>query len=167
MIIMKHLYNTLAILVLVLLGTAALQANEVVRIQNTFKQVNAEEIQMQKIAFYSEQLQLTTEEAQNFWPLYNEYWAECGKARSKTMKALKALENATSPEAKTSDEEVERLAEEYLASFKAESEIPTDYFEKFAKILPVKKAARVFYTEEKFRRMLIKQFRAPHPPKGN
>lgn len=68
---MKHLYNTLAVLVLVLLGTAALQANEVVRIQNTFKQVNAEEIQMQKIAFYSQQLQLTTEEAQKFWPLYN------------------------------------------------------------------------------------------------
>lgn len=174
---MKQLYSKLALLAIALLGTISLQAaklqqqdaegntTQAVKTQSTFKQVSGEEIQLQKIAFYSQQLELTTEEAQKFWPLYNEYWAECGKARSRTMKSLKALNNATSAESKATDEEVNRLAQEYLANLNAESEIPLHYFDKFVKVMPVKKAAKIFYVEEKFRRMLIKQFRNPQPPK--
>ena len=31
-------------------------------------------IYSQKIAFITEKLQISPEEAQKFWPLYNEYW---------------------------------------------------------------------------------------------
>lgn len=134
--------------------------------QNSFKQTahSPEEIQMQKIAFYSQELQLTPEEAQKFWPLYNEYWEVCGKARTRTVLALKALNEATKAGSSTSDSEIDKLTNEYFASYKAESELPVQYFEKFKKILPVKKAARIFHTEEKFRRILIKQFRNTPPP---
>src|SRR6478672_1216789 len=35
-----------------------------------------------KVAFFTEQLNLTSEEAQKFWPLYNTYFAELKKARN-------------------------------------------------------------------------------------
>lgn len=177
---MKPLYIRFALLAALLSSTVALKANSNVQgpdnkqsvhisKQETFKPVNQDEIQMQKIAYYSQQLQLTTEEAQLFWPLYNEYWAECGKARKKTIEALRALNEATAPESKATDSEIQRLAQEYFSNYRAESDLPAKYFEKFAKILPVKKAAKVFHTEEKFRRILIKQFRnQPHNgQKGN
>lgn len=167
---MKPLYKKITLLVMLLSATFALKANcesqsadnkQSVHVtkQDTFKPVDGDEIQMQKIAYYSQQLQLTTEEAQLFWPLYNEYWEECGKARKKTIMSLRALNEATSPESKATDPQIQKLAQEYFSNYSAESDLPARYFEKFAKILPVKKAAKVFHTEEKFRLILIKQFR--------
>lgn len=165
---MKRIYSTLMIVAFLLIGMATSQAAvpaDECTIQPTHKATH-EEIQMQKIAFYSQQLKLTTSEAEKFWPLYNEYWEACGNARTKTAHALKALEDATAPGSNMSDSEIEALADAYFSSFKAESQLPVTYFEKFKKILPTKKAAKIFYTEEKFRRILIKQFRntPPAPP---
>ena len=38
-----------------------------------------EKIQALKIAFITQKLELTTDEAQKFWPVYNEYFAEIEK----------------------------------------------------------------------------------------
>lgn len=37
-------------------------------------QEKADHIKAQKIAFFTEKLSLTPEEAQRFWPVYNLYW---------------------------------------------------------------------------------------------
>lgn len=122
-----------------------------------------ESIQMQKIAFYTAELDLTTQEAEKFWPLYNEFWDARGKARKETMDALKKLNINLEEESDITDTEIKKLSEIYLANYEAEAELMSEYFVKFQKILPIKKAAKIFSTEEKFRRMLIKQLRhAPH-----
>ena len=48
--------------------------------QNSRLDKKREKIEVQKVAFITTQLELTTEEAQAFWPLHNEF--------SKTMKSL-------------------------------------------------------------------------------
>ncbi|MBQ8034889.1 MAG: hypothetical protein IJ267_07155 [Bacteroidales bacterium] len=123
-----------------------------------------EEIQMQKIAFFTAELQLTPQEAEKFWPLYNELWNERGKARKETMEALKNLKNALESQPEKGDSEIKKLSDIYLANYTVEGELMSDYFDKFLKIIPVKKAAKILYAEEKFRRMLIKQLRH-HPHK--
>lgn len=123
-----------------------------------------EEIQMQKIAFFTAELQLTPQEAEKFWPLYNELWNERGKARKETMEALKNLKNALESQPQKGDSEIKKLSDIYLANYTVEGELMSDYFDKFLKIIPVKKAAKILYAEEKFRRMLIKQLRH-HPHK--
>lgn len=121
-----------------------------------------EDIQMQKVAFYSSELQLTPEEAQKFWPLYNELWQKRENARKESMGALRSLMDKLNSDPNVSDSEIKKLSEIYLANQAMESELLNEYFDKFQKILPVKKAAKIFYAEEKFRRMLIKQLR--HAP---
>ncbi len=123
-----------------------------------------EEVQMQKIAFFTSELQLTTQEAEKFWPLYNELWDERGKARKETMDALKELKAALEAKPEKSDSEIKKLSDIYLANYAMEAELLDEYFDKFQKILPIKKAAKILYAEEKFRRMLIKQLR--HPSHG-
>ena len=123
-----------------------------------------EEIQMQKIAFFTAELQLTPQEAEKFWPLYNELWNERGKARKETMEALKNLKNALESQPEKGDSEIKKLSDIYLANYTVEGELMSDYFDKFLKIIPVNKAAKILYAEEKFRRMLIKQLRH-HPHK--
>ena len=119
---------------------------------------------MQKIAFFTAELQLTPQEAEKFWPLYNELWNERGKARKETMEALKNLKNALESQPEKGDSEIKKLSDIYLANYAVEGELMSDYFDKFLKIIPVKKAAKILYAEEKFRRMLIKQLRH-HPHK--
>lgn len=122
-----------------------------------------EAIQMQKIAFYTAELDLTPQEAEKFWPLYNEFWDARGKARREVMDALRKLNDNLEAESAITDTEIRKLSEIYLANYTAEAELMSEYFVKFQKILPIKKAAKIFSTEEKFRRMLIKQLRhAPH-----
>ena len=48
----------------------------------------------QKIAFFTKELDLSSEEAVKFWPVYNEYSKEQCAAHRETMKALKELKTA-------------------------------------------------------------------------
>ncbi len=124
-----------------------------------------ETIQMQKIAFYTAELKLTPKEAEKFWPLYNEYWEARMSAHIEAMKALKQLKDVLEEYPSTAtDTEIKRLSDEYLANYANEANLMKEYFVKFQKVLPIKKAARIFNTEEKFRRLLIKQLRKPEKP---
>jgi hypothetical protein len=42
---------------------------------------NLERIEALKVAFFTQQLRLTAEEAQKFWPVYNSYFEEIKKAK--------------------------------------------------------------------------------------
>ena len=49
--------------------------------------------------------------------------------------------------------------EKYFSALKAEAQVQEEAYEAIAKVLPLKKAAKTFTLEEKFRVMLIKQLR--------
>ena len=50
-----------------------------------------EKIEQLKIAFITKHLKLTTEEAQKFWPVYNQYEAEKKQVRQSTIGSIKEL----------------------------------------------------------------------------
>ncbi|MEJ6506279.1 MAG: hypothetical protein QNL86_06750, partial [Crocinitomicaceae bacterium] len=57
------------------------------------KNERKEQIEQAKIAFISRKIELTTEQAENFWPIYNEMQAEI-KAHRKSIKTdLKQLKS--------------------------------------------------------------------------
>ena len=81
---MKHL-----LIVCLMMSSFTLLAQEKTK-KNERKQ-RAERIEQAKVAFISKKLELSTEEAEAFWPIYNEMQAEI-KTHRKSMKAdLKAL----------------------------------------------------------------------------
>ncbi len=153
---MKNIYRIILVSITLLLTASSINGYATEK-GDQGNRPSHEELQLQKIAFYSSELKLTTKEAEKFWPLYNEFWEERGKAHKTTMAAFKKIEESCNNNA--SDQEIKRYAQEYLDSFSKEAELPKQYFSKFLEILPVEKAAKVFLTEEKFRRMLIKQLR--------
>lgn len=130
------------------------------------KQDKEEYIKTQKIAFISTQLELTTEEAEKFWPVYNEYDAKMEAIRDEKkgyMKELKTINDL-------SDEKAYELTEKILDADVREANLRKEYLSKFADVIGKKKAAKVFYAEEKFKRELLKEIRdhEPHdgPPPG-
>lgn len=117
-----------------------------------------EEIESAKIAFFTTYIGITPEEAQTFWPIYNNYSKESRELHKATMMSLKAIKDL-SEKGKFSDVEMKKLIKEYLDNFEKEGEHNKLYIEEFYKILPVGKVAKIFLAEEEFRIKMIKMWR--------
>lgn len=148
----------IAILSMVLTGvTAFAQPNP-----NNWK----EKMQSGKIAFLTMEIGLTTEEAQKFWPIYNAVSEELDKATVSTVSSYMELEKALNEN--KSDKEVSKCLERYLAAMESQNEIRNESVEKYKKILPERKVAKIFVAEEKFRRQHIRMLqRGPGRPQQN
>lgn len=118
-----------------------------------------DEIRSQKIAFFTQELELTPEEAQVFWPVYNAGWKKGEQARREVHKTLKELNAALKDEAGSDDAKIQGLMDKYFKAIKAEADINAQTYAELAKVVPVSKAAKTFTLEERFRIMLIKQLR--------
>ena len=122
-----------------------------------------QKMQSEKIAFLASEIGLTPEEAQAFWPVYNKVEAEADQTMHEVFKAYKALEEAL--EKGLPSKEVEPLLEKYLEAQKKHKETDAGRAEKYLKVLPADKVARLFIGEEKFRRHHIRRLhegRAEH-----
>ena len=109
-----------------------------------------EKMKAEKIAFFTSEIGLSSEDAEKFWPIYN----EAEKARRKAFKtvgeAYKALETAIN-EGKGVDEKLDA----YLKAKKASDAVDEEYLPKFRKVLSAEQVAKVYLAEEKFRRQQI------------
>lgn len=119
------------------------------------EQKKRERIHAQKIAFISTEVDLTPEEAQKFWPVYNQFEAEIEKARKERRKYMKELRKSDD----LTDERAYELFELIFKSEKKESDIRLSYLKKFADILGKKKSTALFIAEEKFKRELLKKLK--------
>ena len=115
----------------------------------------AEKIQAEKIAFITTELDLTPEEAQVFWPVYNKYWKENMAAHDATMKAFWALR----VEDGVSDKEISARVDAYVAAYTAEQNLFEGYYAAVKKVLPIEKVARLIMAEDNFRMKMIRGLR--------
>ena len=132
-----------------ILGTTAMSASD--NHQNDWKQ----KMMSEKIAFLTMEIGITPEEAQEFWPVYNQVNKERDEAMHNVFRSFKALEEAVS--AGKSEKELDKLLENYLDAIKEQGEVEKDAYDDYAKVLPVEKLAKLYIGEEKFRRQHIRK----------
>lgn len=115
-----------------------------------------ERVKAQKIAFFTEKLSLTSEEAQKFWPIYNSYWEKKNEIIKERNKAMKyCSENMDELSAK----EIERYGDMYINFHKQESDLLIEYNAKFKKVLPAKKVMKLYQADYDFKTYLLRQIR--------
>ena len=107
----------------------------------------------EKIAFLTDAMELTSAEAEKFWPVYNR--CECEKKNSfkAVINAYKALDEAL--QAGKEDDEINILLNKYLDAQNCGKDIDSKYVLEYRKILPEKKVAKLYIAEESFRRRQI------------
>ena len=117
---------------------------------------NKEKIKSLKVAFITDRLELTSKEAQQFWPVYNKFEEQREDLRQKERTAVRdKIRNASEL---TEDEAVQLLTQ--FISFKERAEIlDTSYLNELKKVLSSKKTLLLLSAEEEFKRHLIKQYR--------
>jgi len=111
----------------------------------------------EKIAFLTAEMELTPEEAQLFWPVYNEYQAQELSATKASREAFKALGKAVS--SKLGEKEIEKLISQYVEADASRCAIVKKYLPEFTKVLSAEKIAKLYLAEEKFRMSRIYRLR--------
>ena len=112
-----------------------------------------------KIAFLTSEMDLTPEEAQNFWPIYNKAQAEMDEAMGKVMKAFGDMDRAIRDG--KSEKEMSSLLHVYTAALAASKGIEEKYAKAYEKVISSTKVAKLFVGEEKFRMQQIRKLGAP------
>jgi hypothetical protein len=113
-----------------------------------------ERLEAMKIGFITERLNLSSDEAKVFWPVYNKFTDEMKKLRQ-SSKGKISEELADMP-TKT-DAEAEKVLND-MVNFKIqEADLLKKYASEFKKVLPVKKVVLLFKAENDFKRELLKK----------
>lgn len=124
---------------------------------STFAQRPAQErIKTLKVAFITERLGLTSEEAQNFWPVYNAHDESLQKIRRKERQRfgsqLPYLEDL-------SENETSKLLAEFRTIQKEKFNLEQNFIADLENVLPSKKIVLLLKAEEDFKRRLLQQVR--------
>ncbi|MFC7669829.1 hypothetical protein ACFQT0_22515 [Hymenobacter humi] len=104
-----------------------------------------------KIAFITNHVALTQDQAQKFWPLYNEF-SDRRRILNRDGRLLRRdiTENM-------SDQQIRENFNQSFTLRQQELNLEKEYFEKFQKVLSLKQVAQLFVAERDFTREVIKR----------
>ncbi len=125
------------------------------------KQDNYKMLQQKRVEFLITKLNLTVEESQKFWPLYNEYYEK---------KHDLSIENRV----RFGDHEhlLQGTEEDYLKALNGlfdyktkQEQLFQTYYKKYLQVLSAEKVYQLYRYEEDFNKMLLRQLKDPEPRK--
>lgn len=109
-----------------------------------------------KVAFITERLDLTSEEAQQFWPVYNEHEETMDNIRRKERTELHT--NLSQAE-NLSESEAQQLLNNLQALKLEQQKAEEDFIFKMTKVISAKKMLMLIKSEEDFKRQMLQQYR--------
>lgn len=109
-----------------------------------------ERMEAMKIGYITDRLELTIQESQQFWPLFNEY-AEARKSLRSDFKS-RAEKGVTA-------ENADQMLQDIIDYEKADTELKKSYFEKFKAAISAEKIVKLHFMETEFKKDMIRRSR--------
>lgn len=142
--------KTLAFLSLVLMACGTLVAqNNRPGFENYLEKFKSE-----RVAFLTEKLELTVDEAQKFWPLYNEYQDK----RDELLKSQRNDSHGKTHQDKSS-EELEAMVDQRVEQELKLAEMKLDFHKKVKKVIPIEKVVKLYRAENEFMNHMLNKIR--------
>jgi hypothetical protein len=118
--------------------------------------VDRDKIKTLKIAYITEHLDFSSKEAQEFWPVYNDFEEKKNNLRKQGHTEIYAnMKNSDN----LSDTDATRLLKKYMEYQTEKNDLEESYTKKMQTIISSKKVLLLLRTEDEFKRQLIKQYR--------
>ena len=111
-----------------------------------------QQIEAARIAMITERLGLTPEQAQSFWPLYNEFSDKRREIRAQLNEARKGIDPNN-----LSEEESQRLMDLGLEIKQSEVNLEREYAGKFRNVISSQQILSLRRAEEDFRRLILQR----------
>jgi hypothetical protein len=134
----------------VLIAAAALLALPAAAQTASDMQILAQKIKADKKLVVAANMQLTEEEAKDFWPVYDAYQADLQKINGRLLGTIKRYADAYN-KGPVSDETAKKLVNEAIAIEEAEVKLKRSYVPRLEKVIPGMKVARYLQIENKIR----------------
>ena len=120
--------------------------------QNQKMDKKRERIEKEKIGFLTSHLNLTIEDAQKFWPIYNEFSNArhaCFIKRKEHKKNLVDVNNMT-------EREIEEHIKKHFLYEQEILDIKKQFHNKFKQVLSNKQIAKLYHAEKEFKNKLLR-----------
>lgn len=111
-----------------------------------------DKIEAMRNAYITSQMNLTADEAQKFWPIYNEYHAEIVNLDNPVKNMGKPIDQLTEAEAK-------QLIYKELDLEAQKNTITKKYVERFLQVISAKKLILLRRAEREFKKIMIEQLK--------
>jgi len=118
----------------------------------TNMEILKEKVKADKKLLVANNMNLTDEEAKNFWPYYDSYQKELEQINQRLFTTIKSYADAyNAGKGEISNDNAKNLLTEALAADESEVKLRQSYAAKLEKVLPAKKVARYLQIEMKIR----------------
>lgn len=111
-----------------------------------------EKIRSLKAAYITDQLNLSSEEAQKFWPIYNKYHHQRRDLYKREHAEIENLDQIT-------EEEAQKMLLEYIKMEQEDYVLLRDFYRNLRKIFPAKKIIHLKKVEDDFNHRLLREYR--------
>lgn len=111
-----------------------------------------QKIENAKIGLITNRLNLSTEQSQQFWPVYNDFDAKKKDIRKQMRKLIVETNTLT-----TTDEKILSNIKETLNLQQKEVDLEREYMNKFLKVINVRQLAELYKAEQMFTQMLLQR----------
>ncbi|MCX6230875.1 MAG: hypothetical protein NTZ33_04970 [Bacteroidetes bacterium] len=148
----KNLILNMCLLLIIFIFSMQLNAQNGQR-----RQIIKDKVEAQKVAYITNALSLTAAEAQQFWPVYNEYSAK-NEELLKTFRKNNIEDRNVDPE-KITDKEAMDMADDQIIQAQKILDLRKKYHIEFKKVLPPKKLLKLYQAEKDFKKFLLKEIK--------
>lgn len=151
---MKTIKNSKLILIVAMIVTTSFSYSQ-------------EKVKQLKIAYITKELNLSTQEAEKFWPIYNEMETKMKTLRKDRRKiALNLEQNADS----LSTDMIKKNTNALFDSELAEVNLRKEYYAKIGEVIGYKKSTKLLKVEREFKKELLMKLKdergdKPRPPR--
>ena len=119
--------------------------------QNSRRTEAMAKVKEYRVEYFTKNLELSSQEAKAFWPIYNDYQAkkEAIKTRADRRRKVELM----------NDTEVETYLTEHLDNEQKLLDLKKDFFRQVKVVLPIRKVAIIPKVEQQFRKEILSEMR--------
>lgn len=132
-------------------------------VPNSFGQKPIEKLKAKKVAFITQLLNLSVEEAQQFWPVYNEFEGKLEGIKERKRVLMKKLQREYKA---LTDEELSLISDQFIDSDIEEANLKREYHDKYKKVLPIRKVIKYYKAQNQFKKQVIREIQGRKQNRG-
>ncbi|MBI5009696.1 MAG: hypothetical protein HZB98_08635 [Bacteroidia bacterium] len=124
--------------------------------QNT----NREKLDAYRVGFFTKKMNLSSEEAEKFWPAYNDYQK---KKNELQRERIMLVRDFNQNESSLSDKELTEIGDNLIATFSRENEMAQEFHKKLRGLLSPDKVIRYYQAENQWKAQLLNELQENRP----
>ena len=121
---------------------------------STAQNPNLEKLNSYKIGFFTKKLNLTSAEAEKFWPVYNEYQKQKNLIQQEKITIIRDFNQN---ENNLSDSQLTEMGDKLVATIGQESSLAVTFHKKLKEVLPPAKVIRFYQAENQYKIQLLNE----------